>query len=180
MVLTFISNASILKPAKFLRIGTFDGKLMKRSLLMNEDLIVGDSEVVIDVAQRMVISLTLEVTLLLCGMASLLSFRCVNGQRVDVAIGARDPRALVDMISPSHIRFELPRNQAEFLQAVLLRTYRDEMAEVNHIHLEGYLSGDPFDLTFVFEVHQPSLSPTAANMLLGVRPRRGRRRRAAR
>jgi hypothetical protein len=46
-------------------------------------------------------------------------------------------RTVVTRINEKRIRFELSRTQAGYLQATLLRAYRDDMAEVNHIHIEG-------------------------------------------
>jgi hypothetical protein len=58
------------------------------------------------------------------------------------------------------------RNQAGYLQAVLLRAYRDQMAEVNHVHIEGQRSGTPFDLTVMFEVAREPMTPEDAKKLL--------------
>jgi hypothetical protein len=60
------------------------------------------------------------------------------------------------------MRFELGRNQVEYLRAVLLRALRDGAAEANHIHIEGELAGQQYDLTVMFQVSQPPMSPEEA------------------
>lgn len=53
----------------------------------------------------------------------------------------------------------LPVNQLEYLQSLLLKSYRDGAAEVNHIHLEGMEGKDSYDLNIVFDKAIPPLSP---------------------
>jgi hypothetical protein len=76
-------------------------------------------------------------------------------------------RAAVLRLSADRMMFSLSRNQAEYLEATLLRAYRDEMAEVNHIHLEGELDGSSYDLTLLFDVSRPPMSPEEATARMG-------------
>jgi hypothetical protein len=51
------------------------------------------------------------------------------------------------------------------LLATLLRAYRDQVAEVSHVHIEGLLDGAPYDLTVMFDVCKESMSPEEAKKL---------------
>jgi hypothetical protein len=62
--------------------------------------------------------------------------------------------------------FAIGRNQAKYLQAVLLRAYRDQIAEVNHVHIDGESDGKPFDLTVIFELSLEPMTPENAKKLL--------------
>lgn len=139
---------------------------MKRSLPIAQNFVFGDAEAVVELAQPEIGVLLIEATLLLCAMSSTLRLRSPAGQRIDLSIGSADVRATVEHVSGLNIAFILPRNQIEYLQAVLLRAYRDEMAEVSHIHLEGLREGVPFDLTFLFEAYRPPMSPEEAATLM--------------
>jgi hypothetical protein len=41
---------------------------------------------------------------------------------------------------------------------VLLRAYRDGLAEANHVHLDGTRQKHPFSLTFFFELYREPMS----------------------
>lgn len=143
---------------------------MQRLLSMDTEMLVGESEVVVEVSQAKVGAWTLEVTLLLEGLVESITLRSSGGAGLvlemlpEVASGAR--RAVVSRLSAERLRFELPRTQAEYLQAVLLRAYRDDMAEVSHTHIEGELGDTPYALTVLFGAARPPMSPEEANKLL--------------
>jgi hypothetical protein len=63
--------------------------------------------------------------------------------------------------------FELSRTQATYMQATLLRTYRDEMAAVDHVHIEGFMRESPFDLTLFFALSRPPMTPEEIEKLIG-------------
>ncbi len=74
-------------------------------------------------------------------------------------------KAIVDQKS-GKIIFVLSTNQLEYLCAFLLRAYRDNTAEVNHIHIEGEKSGEAFDLTLFFSDFVDPLTPEEAFKLM--------------
>jgi hypothetical protein len=41
------------------------------------------------------------------------------------------------------------------------------MAEVNHVHVEGRLNGESFDLTLVFQTSRPPMTQEEAERLMG-------------
>jgi hypothetical protein len=131
--------------------------------------LVGDAEVVLELSHDEVRGLAVEVTLLVLGLISKLRLRSRRNQRVDLtrASEARDMRAIVRVLAADHVTFELPENQLEYLQMVFMRAYRDDMAEVNHVHLEGVCEDRQVDLTFLFETFKPPLSPDEAKRLMG-------------
>ena len=136
---------------------------MSRSLAVTQEFMFGDGEVVVELTKQQVEHLALEVTLLLCAMTSSLTLRSPSGQRVELTSGSNDVRATVYKLAATHVRFELGRNQAEWLQAVVLRAYRDQMAEVGHIHLEGQAEGKAIDLTLLFQIYKPPMSAQEAS-----------------
>jgi hypothetical protein len=71
--------------------------------------------------------------------------------------------------------FLLGKNQVGYLQNTLLHAYRDDAAEVNHVHVQGERAGQTLDLTVMFDIFATPLSPEEAEQLLRREPSRGRR-----
>jgi len=103
--------------------------------------------------------LALEVTLLALDLSSTLALRSQRDQRVALSPASGDVRATIRMRKPDYAEVGIPRNQLEYLQMFLMRTYRDGMAQVDHIHLEGTGEHGAKDLTFIFDTVAPPLSP---------------------
>lgn len=145
---------------------------MKRLLKTDSTAIIGPGELVLEVSKNEFGKWALEFTLLLEGLAKIIEIRPDGKFWIRISLSA-DPQAyrLVALKSGNgDVEFVLPRNQAENLQAVLLRAYRDEMAEVNHVHAEGHMDGKPFDLTMMFDVYQPPMTAEEAEReILGTR-----------
>jgi len=137
---------------------------MNRVVVLPVEPIVGDNEAVIECPQSLVAALALELSLLLTGFSDSLRLRAPLGMSIviTVGLGSAVSKALVERASTNSLFFELGRNQAEYLQAVLLRAHRDGAAEVNHIHIEGMETNDPFDLTVMFELYSEPMSAEEA------------------
>jgi hypothetical protein len=135
----------------------------KRFLRLAEPPRVKTGEVVVSVPHDMVGPLALELSLLLFNGASSLRLAAQKGPGVVLTVG---PGTRVSTATaqrePNGLRFELGRNQAESLLAVLLRAHRDGAAQVNHIHIESELGGESFDLTVWFEQHMEPMSQEEA------------------
>ena len=133
----------------------------KRFLSLAGECLMGANEIVIEVKHDFVGSLALELTLLLSGLIESLRIRPDKGCQLVLTLTDSDriSKAIVTCISTNTLSFRIGRNQAEYLQAVLLRAYRDQMAEVNHVHIEGQRDGKPFDLTVMFEFARGPVSP---------------------
>jgi len=142
---------------------------MKRSTAIIQEFIIDTAEAVLELTQDEVGLVALEITLLMSAMISQVTLRSPTNQRIELTVNPNEhtTRAKLRLIAPEQLQVELPRNQGEFLQAVLLRAYRDEMAEVNHIHLEGFMNGEPMDLTFLFRVYREPMSQKDAVKALG-------------
>lgn len=121
-----------------------------------------------EIQQPDVGSFALELTLLACQLSESLRIQLRGGSSLVLTRLAADrvPKAVVTVAPDGAMSFALGTNQIESLQSVLLRAYRDEMAEVNHIHVEGERDGNPFDLTFMFGASRPPMSADKAAKLL--------------
>jgi hypothetical protein len=128
---------------------------------------MGDAEVVVELSHDEVKLLALEITLLAAGLISMVALRSHSKQRVELTPGSRDVRATLRVLQADYVQVGLSQNQMEYLQMVLLRAYRDEMAEVNHVHLEGECAGREMAFTVLFETFRPPLSPAEAEKLMG-------------
>ena len=141
---------------------------MKRFLPLEGEVLLGSAEAVIELPTRAVGALALEITLLLEGLAKTLRIGPGKGPTLQLMVIESHPaaKAVVTCESVEFVSFAVNRNQAEYLQAVLLRAYRDQMAEVNHVHIEGTCNGSPFDLTVMFEAFREPMSAEDASRLL--------------
>jgi hypothetical protein len=141
-----------------------------RCLLQRPSMVLTGSELVIEISQDCVYEWALEVTLLVERLTDGLTVIAKSGYEMSLSLLPDAPTLANRLVAlptgNKAIKFDIPRTQAEYLQAVLLRRYRDEVAEVNHIHLDGTMAANPFDLTFMFEnARAPMTSEEAAKLL---------------
>jgi hypothetical protein len=141
---------------------------IRRFLSLPGESLLGPTEVVIELQQCAVASVALELALLLAGLVESLRLRPSAGPTILLTLIDNDriAKAVVAHCPDRTVSFALGRNQAEFLQAVLLRAYRDQMAEINHVHIEGERDGTAFDLTVLFDVYRAPMSADEAAKLL--------------
>lgn len=135
---------------------------MIRLIRTANPILIERRECLIEFAHEEVGPCALELALLLGGMTRALRLRARDGMELEVSLESPGVRAKVRALSTEHVRFDLARNQAEYLEAVLLRAYRDGMAEVSHIHLEGDGDDGAMDLTVLFRTHAPPMTPDEA------------------
>lgn len=144
---------------------------MKRTLRFESELLIGPNEVVVEIGQGHVAKWALEVALLVDGLSESLTVRASGGRCIVLSLREEshplEHRTAVLRMSPDRMMFSLSRNHAEYLEITLLRAYRDEMAAVNHIHLEGELAGSPYDLTILFDASRPPMSSGETAKLIG-------------
>jgi len=142
--------------------------VVKRSIGLEAEPIVGPGEVVIELSHGNVPIAALEIRLLLEAMTTSLRFSA--GAGCSVLLTVSDARVANKALVTSHdsgvVAFHVGINQAEYLEATLLRAYRDEAAEVNHLHVEGLLDSNAMDLTVLFERSLPSMSAEEAEKRL--------------
>lgn len=126
-------------------------------------------EIVIELQQDVIPVIALELTILLCGLAKRLRLQPISSPAISLEILADDfaTKAVVTQAADGSVTFSLGLNQAEYFQAVLLRAYRDQVAEVNHIHIEGERVNLSFDLTILFRAFREPMSAEEAEKLLG-------------
>ena len=137
---------------------------MKRAVKTSAIAVIHRGELVLNVSHNEFGKWALEFTLLLEGLVKITDIRTGGKNRVRISLNddLQADRLLAIKSRNGDFEFVLPRNQAEYLQATLLRAYRDEMAEVNHVHAEGYMDGKPFDLTMMFDVYRPPMTAEEA------------------
>jgi hypothetical protein len=144
---------------------------VERFLSEGTEIAAGRSEVVVTISQAAVGVWALELTLLLERLADSLTVAPTQGGKLVLTVSAvalsRGERFIASRSGSSDtMKFVLPQSQAERLRAVLLRAYRDGMAETDHVHLEGTLNGNPYDLTPFFENSRPPMTAEEASKLL--------------
>ena len=140
---------------------------MSRTVKLGADrVLTSPSEVVVELDQDDVAILALELTLLLRRMSDLVSI--VSGSnRLTLTLLDQAPPAKFSRDAIGRIQCSLSRDSAEYLEATLLRAFRDGMADVNHVHVEGKLDGESFDLTLLFAVSRPPMTPEEADKVMG-------------
>jgi hypothetical protein len=141
---------------------------IKRFLPLACESLLGPGDIVIELQQAVVANMALEITLLMSGSTESLRLQPSRGPAVYLRLTAEGPvgKAAVARAPDGSVMFTLGRNQAEFLHAVLLRAYRDQIAEVNHVHVEGDCGGSPFDLTIMFDKSREPISAEQAAKLM--------------
>lgn len=142
---------------------------MSRFVLLASEPLLESGEVVVELPQATVPTLALELSLLLGGLTDAVRLSGSSGAGVLLTIGGGDrvDKAQVSREGTEMVCFELGTNQAEYLQAVLLRAYRDGMFDANHVHIEGAIGDEPFDLTLLFELFRDPMSADDAIKLMG-------------
>jgi hypothetical protein len=141
---------------------------MQRTLKFDTEVLIGQRETVVEIRQDRIEAWALEVSLLLSGLNDTLVVRSTTKPTIMLSVlpeerkrkAARTtaPSTVVTRSKPDKLTFQLSRTEAEAIQATLLRAYRDEMAEVNHIHIGGLFEGVTYDLTLFFDVSRERLS----------------------
>jgi hypothetical protein len=137
---------------------------MKRSVRTSTTAVIGRGELVLEILHNEFGTWALELTLLLQGLTQSVEI-CFGGKgRMGISLDADShaDRFVAIKMGNHDFAFVLPRTQAEYLLATLLRAYRDEMAEVNHVHVEGSAGGEPFDLTIMFDIYRPPMTAEEA------------------
>lgn len=138
---------------------------MKRTFFINDEILLGQYEMVMSIRQGEVAGLALEVALLLEDLSRSLRIRSdesPKGASLVLSVGgSKDQgpkRKRVAETSVATCRsadntmyFSLREDEVGALYVTLLQAYRDQIAEVNHIHLSSQKDGQEFDLTVVFE-----------------------------
>lgn len=145
---------------------------MKRTVRVEASAILGEKEMVVGVRQGEVARWAMEIILLLEGLVETTTFRFGDGVCLTLAISTdhNAARALFAQAGEGHLRCVVARCQAAYVHATLLRAYRDQAAEVDHVHMEGRLGDAPFDITLMFDVHRPPMtSDDARRAILGSR-----------
>lgn len=140
----------------------------RRFLFLTAEILGGDSEFVLELPQSAVAAMALELALLLQGLSKSLRIQAKAGKIVVLTLIDNDrvSKAVVGREHDDARSFAIGRNQAEYLQSFCLRAYRDQMAEVNHVHIEGRCENIPFDLTIMFEVYRESMTPEEVEKLM--------------
>jgi len=144
-------------------------ELERRFLSLKSASRTSNGEIVVEILHSEIPILVVEVALLLYGLAETLRLHPVSGPSALLTLqpGDQVSRAIVERSRDGAFKFALGHNQAGFLQATLLRAYRDHMAETDHIHIEGLEGAAPFDLTIRFELAREPMSPEEAKRLMG-------------
>lgn len=140
----------------------------RRFLALAGDSLGGESEVILELKPSDIPHFALELTLLLEGLADSLRLQPSSGPSVMISMIPSDrvSKARVDVTPDGSIAFAIGKNQAGYIRAILLRAYRDRMAEVSHIHIEGEFKGALRDLTVVCTLfREPMSSKDAARFL---------------
>jgi hypothetical protein len=129
--------------------------------------VAAPTEVVVSLAEADVTPLCLELGLLLLGETTALQLNA-GEDRLDLEIAkkAQHPQASFARGKARGLRCTLDRDGVEYLQATLLRAWRDGAAEVDHIHIEGALAGSDHDLTVRFAKAQAPMSAAQARRKL--------------
>jgi hypothetical protein len=137
------------------------------------DPLIGSTELVVEAEQAEVGTFALELTLLIEGLSEMVVILTPAGYRISLSIQKKEEKGLfeartrVTQVDPMRMSFEIARTQAMYMQATLLRAYRDEMAAVNHVHIEGFLRESPFDLTLLFATSRPPMTPEEIERMTG-------------
>jgi hypothetical protein len=134
-----------------------------RPFELTSDIIVDPEELLVEVSLVEFGPAALEMTLLAASLIPHAVFQDRTGRRLTFDVLASDSkRGVLSGLDSRSIHLSLPMVTVKYLQAVLLRAYRDGMAEVGHIHVET----TSIDLTFLFAVSAPPMSGDDAARIL--------------
>lgn len=140
---------------------------MNRTINLTRNHIITDvAEVIVEIHQSDVPACALELMLLLHGFADSLLF--VSGPMQFMLRISELPTApaVFSREVGGRVRCSLSHESVEYMQAIFLRAYRDGMAEVNHVHIEGTMDGKSFDVAFVFDTFRPPMTSEEAKKLM--------------
>jgi hypothetical protein len=140
----------------------------RRFVSLSGEALLNEAEVVLELDGDSINTVALELTLLLEGLANSLRLSPRTGPGVLISAFSGDlvAKAEVGRAADGTLTFRMGRNQVEYLRAVLLRAYRDQMAEVSHVHIEGELGRTAFDLTVMFASYATPMNPEEAAKLM--------------
>lgn len=134
---------------------------MNRTIKNLGEILVNNNELVVEIQSAEIKTWIAEVTLLVEGLVN--KTTVLSGkQKFSIEKGPADAdksKCVVGIGHDGFCSFILPLNHCEYLQATLLKAYRDEAADVDHIHLDGMEGDNFFDLTVMFDQSKPPLSP---------------------
>jgi hypothetical protein len=141
---------------------------MPRFLQIDQEIIPGDSEVIFELSPAETILIALEITLLLNGISDGVKIGTSTGPYIELTVNVSEKWAKAAMKAKNRIAFEIGKNQVEYLQMTLLRAYRDKVAEVNHVHIDGTLGEKEMNLTVMFKESAPPMSGEDAKRIFGL------------
>lgn len=141
---------------------------MTRTIKLGSTPLTGRDELIVEIQQKEVARWALEFALLLGGFVEQTEVRLEDGSSIlfQIISDSTAGRAIMARRGESAFSCELSRTQAGYVHATLLRAYRDEMAEVNHIHVEGFLGDASFDLTLMFDTYRSPMSAKEAEEMI--------------
>jgi hypothetical protein len=137
---------------------------MKRVTRLDGAAVANRDELVVEIRHATVGAWALEIMLLSGAFAEEVVVHLGDGWTIALRMSG-DPEARRSAFTSTGERSYtcvLSRTQLGYVQGTLLRAYRDEVAEVNHIHVEGLLGDSPFDMTLMFERYREPMSPEEA------------------
>jgi hypothetical protein len=122
-----------------------------------------DGEFVLQIGTDEIQDVAIQLMMLLWGIKSAVVFSDGSSLFVKVLKGVDSASVAQVRSSPGKLEFVLGSNQVEYFLATLLRAIANGgAATASHIHIEGVMRGNPYDLTVLFEHFQPPLSPDEA------------------
>lgn len=143
---------------------------MARVIPYPSEVLRSRSEIVMEIGWSSVPLWALEIGLLANGMAESVRISGSDGFSVVLAgeqskrhqqrhAGSRHPRSVGEWRADQLLAVAMSNDAIGHLHAFLMRAYRDGMAEVSHIHIPVVVDDGELDLTFLFDVSTPPMSP---------------------
>lgn len=134
---------------------------------IDNDILLSDSEYVIEVSSKHLQLWCLSFTLLATKLVSSFNILFKN-HRVKILLSEDLENKWLEVIKKdaSITEVAIPMNQVEYLQFTLLRALRDSIAEMEHIHLEGSRNSEQFNITLFFENYSQPFDPEEAAKLM--------------
>lgn len=126
------------------------------------------AEIVVSLTEAELAPLCLELALLLLSETTALQLQA-GEERLDLEVAKKSqhPQASFTYGKSRTLRCAIDRDGLEYLQATLLRAWRDGIAEVDHVHIEGLLAGAGHDFTVRLAKARPPVSASQARKKLG-------------
>ena len=128
-----------------------------RQLSLRAPTLASEREVAIAIDGQEIGPVLVELSMLLCRISESVTFSAASGPSVEIRMmgDAKVSHGTCFDDSGRRVRFDLGKNQLEYLNATLLRMYRDSMSDVDHIHLDAVRDGTMVELTVYFDVIRP-------------------------